>query len=310
MENKALIPALKITPTKAPIVGGNFDEIKQYMISRRKEIEKLKVTEHNMPQILAIKKEVVAYRTAFTKLWSEIKELYFNGPKAVNEARAKEVLGEIAALEAIPDKILQKKEEERVANLNMAYDAYKETFQEKYKLSEAFLTQVVLKPSYYNKTPEDNEKKSKDDMEKQFVTLKAAQDAEEAGKRLIREACAGDERLNAEHWIGQTKYMDAAQVLEAVAEEKKRLAGITEAPKEEGGAIDADYDVVAEGDTPTLVIGTAEGIDFSSDFKGRMKTKRIELKYPVDLADAISELFKRLKVHGIKIRELERETVF
>jgi cell division septum initiation protein DivIVA len=302
--SKELIPALKVMPMRAPVITGNFDDIKAYILERKKQLAELKVTEKNLPQIVAIKKEAVAYRTSFTKLWSEIKELYFNGPKAVNEAKAKEVLAAIAELEAIPDKILQKKEEERIANLTQAYDLYKSEFQEKFQLSSAWLSQVAYKPSYFNKTPEDNEKRSKEDLKNQFIELKRMQDAAEAGVRLIREACESDKRFNADHWVEQLQYMDSAQVLEAVAAEKKRLAALDQ-PEEKIEAIDADYEVVSS-DTPKIVIGTAEGIDFSSDFKGRTKTKLLEIVYPCDLGDALSELFKRLREKGIKIRDVTK----
>jgi hypothetical protein len=304
--SKELIPALKIMPVRAPVINGNFDDIKNYISSRKQEISNLQVTERNMPQIVAIKKEAVAYRTSFTKLWSEFKELYFNGPKAVNEAKAKEVLAAIAELEAIPDKILQKKEEERIADLNKAYELYRQEFQETYQLQEKYLAQVVFKPSYFNKTPEDNEKRSKEDLKGQFVSWKAAQDAEAASIRLIRKACDPDPRLNAEHWIAQMQYLEAPRVLEAIEAEKARLAGITKTQEAspDPKVVDADYEVVAE-DVPKLVIGTAEGIDFSSDFKGRTKTRRIELEYPCDLGDALSELFKRLRAYGIKSRDVD-----
>jgi hypothetical protein len=301
-------------PVRAPVVNGNFDEIKAYIETRRKEVAELKPTDKNRSLLVALKKEAVAYRTSFTKLWSEIKELYFNGPKAINEAKAKEVLAEIAKLEAVSDQYLQKEENERIDNLNQAYGLYKASFQEKYGLSERYLDQVMMKPSYYNKTPADNEKRSKQDLEDQFIELKKMQDAEEARIRLVRNACAGNGLLNAEHWVGQLQFMDVAQVLEAVSVEKARLAAL-ENPAQETGqrAVDVDYEVVAD-DVPKLVIGTAEGIDFSSDFKERTKSQVFELVYPCDLGPSITELFKRLRAYGIKIRGVERqkarETVF
>jgi hypothetical protein len=54
-----------------------------------------------------------------------------------------------------------------------------------------------------------------------------------------------------------------------------------------------------------LVLGAANTIDFASDFPGRKKTLRIEVEYPCDLGDALTELFDQLTQYGICIRPLE-----
>jgi hypothetical protein len=72
---------------------------------------------------------------------------------------------------------------------------------------------------------------------------------------------------------------------------------------------DADYEVVGEGEAEgePVKLGIPCHIDFNSDFKGRTKTMKIELVYPCDLGDALTQLFAELKQYGIKVRPVKEK---
>lgn len=221
-----------------------------------------------------------------------------------------QLLGVVGEVEKAADQVLEIEEKERVAGVNMVIEHYIEKFQERYGLDEGHLARIERKKSYYNKTAE--EKARKDDIEQQFKDLKKDQDAYAANIRLIKAACEADLRLNVAHWIDRLRYDDVATIVEAIAAERKRLSELDR--QETGGTQtassaveDAACEVVGDGDTETgkVTLGAPGHIDFSSDFKGRTKSMKIELVYPCDLGDALTQLFAELKQYGIKIRPVK-----
>jgi hypothetical protein len=304
------VPALVVTPEKAPVVSGNFEQIKAYLQKWKQKMLSMKMTEDNMEEVKVIKKEASQYRNSLTKIQSDVKKLYFNDPKAVFDTQMGVLLAVVSEVEAAADKVLAKEEEERVAGINEVIDHYIEKFQGQYSLDEGYLARIERKKSYYNKTAE--EKARKDDLEQQFKDLKKDQDAYAANIRLIQATCKDEPRLNVQHWIDRLRYDDVATITESIIAEKERLreldtqeAGNTQAAS--STAEDADYEVVAEGDAETgkVVLGIPSHIDFSSDFQGRTKSMKIELVYPCDLGDALTQLFDGLKQYGIKIRAIK-----
>jgi hypothetical protein len=304
------VPALIVTPEQAPVVSGNFEQIETYLQKWRKQVSKMEITEDNMEQVRLIKKEAVAYRNSLTKIQNDIKKTYFNDPKAVFEARMGQLLGVVGEVEKAADQVLEIEEKERVAGINEVIDHYVEKFQAQYNLDEEHLTRIERKKSYYNKTAE--EKARKDDIEQQFKYLKQDQDAYAANIRLIKATCKEEPRLNVQHWINQLRYDDVATIAEAIIAEKQRLR---ELDQQESGSTqtasstvaDADYEVVGEGEAESapVKLGIPCHIDFNSDFKDRTKTMKIELVYPCDLGDALTQLFAELKQYGIKIRPVK-----
>jgi hypothetical protein len=226
------------------------------------------------------------------------------------------LLAVVGEVEEAADKVLAKEEQERVAGINEVIDHYIDKFQGQYNLDEEHLARIERRQSYYNKTAK--EKVRKDDIEQQFKGLKKDQDAYAANIRLIKATCKDEPRLNVQHWIDRLRYSDVATVTEAVIAEKQRLRGLDE--REAGNTQTASstseevkYEVVNEGGTETgkVTIGVPSHIDFNSDFKGRVKSMKIELIYPCDLGDALTQLFAELKQYGIKIRPVkEKETAF
>jgi hypothetical protein len=312
-EQAASVPALVVTPEKAPAVSGNFEQIEKYLRKWRERVSEMEMTEDNMAQVRLIKKEAGAYRNSLTKIQNEVKKTYFNDPKSVFEASMGRLLGIVGEVERAADQVLEIEEQERIDGVNEVIDDYIERFQKKYSLDEARLARVERKKSYYNKTAE--EKARKDDIEQQFKGLKKAQEADAANIRLIKSACKDEPRLNEQHWIDRLQYGDVASVAEEIAAEKERLRAL-DAAQETGTASskaeDADYEVVDGGSAGAVktVLGTPCSIDFESDFKGRTKSMKIELVYPCDLGDALTQLFAELKKHGVKVRLVKEEAVF
>jgi hypothetical protein len=304
------VPALVVTPEKAPVVSGNFEQIKAYLQKWKQKMLSMKMTEDNMEEVRVIKEEASQYRNSLTKIQSDVKKLYFNDPKAVFDTQMGVLLAVVGEVEEAADKVLAKEEQERVAGINEVIDHYIDKFQGQYNLDEEHLARIERKKSYYNKTAK--EKARKDDIEQQFKDLKKDQDAYAANIRLIRATCKDEPRLNVQHWIDRLRYDDVATVTESVIAEKQRLRdldkqGTGDARAEPSAVEDADYEVVEEGDAETgkVTIGIPSHIDFNSDFKGRTKSMRIELVYPCDLGDALTQLFADLKQYGIKIRPVK-----
>jgi hypothetical protein len=307
------VPALVVTPEKAPEVSGNFEQIKTYLQKWKQKMLAMKMTEDNLEEVRVIKREASRYRNSLTKIQSDIKRLYFNDPKAVFDSQMGVLFAVIGEVEEAADKVLAKEEQERVNGINEVIDHYVDKFQVQYNLDEERLARIERKKTYYNKTAE--EKARRDDIEQQFKDLKKDQNAYAANIRLIKATCKEEPRLNVQHWIDRLRYVDVATVTESVIAEKQRLreldeqeAGRTQAAV--SAVEDADYEVVDVGDTETVkvtTIGVPGHIDFNSDFRGRTKSMKIEVVYPCDLGDALTQLFAELKQYGIKI-QLIKET--
>jgi hypothetical protein len=315
------VPALVITPDKAPVIGGNFAQVESFLQGWKEKVSALEMTEKNLAQVEIVKKESVALRNRLAKIQTDTKRLYFNDPKDVFDKKMKYLLSLVDAVERTADKVLDVQEQRRRDGLNKAFDVYKEDFQAKYKLEPGYLERFEYKEKYYNKTAV--EKASKDDMEQQFIALKKEQDARAASLRLIKTMCKDDPRLNVQHWIDQLDFKDIATVTEEIAAEKERLANIGKKDTEDDvaphawGTVSFGSEAAAEeeaasgtGEAEKIVLGIPHTIDFSSDFPDRTKTKTIRLTYPCDLGDAIKEMFKTLASCNIKAKILKEEAVF
>jgi hypothetical protein len=306
-EEVTSVPALIVTPEKAPVVSGNFEQIKAYLQKWKQKMLSMKMTEDNLEEVKVIKREASQYRNSLSKIQSDIKRLYFNDPKAVFDAEMGVLLKVVGEVEDAADKVLAKEEEERIAGINEVIDHYVEKFQAQYNLDGEHLARIERKKSYYNKTAE--EKARKDDIEQQFRDLKKDQDAYAANIRLIQATCKEEPRLNVQHWIDRLRYDDVATITEAIIAEKQRLRDLDKQKQEttddqtaSSVVEDADYEVVEEGDKGKATLGIPSHIDFSSDFKDRTKRMQVEIEYPCDLGDALTQLFAALTQYGIKTR--------
>jgi hypothetical protein len=318
------VPALVVTPTKAPAVSGNFEVIKRYLQGWKRKVTAMEMTEDNMEEVRVIKKEAVQYRNSLTKIQSDVKKLYFNDPKAVFDANMGTLLAVIGEVEKAADDVLAKEEQERLDGINEILDHYKAKFQEQYGLAEPYLARIEYKKNYYNKTTPAGypsmDKFQKDDIEQQFKALKKEMEAIHANIRLVKATCEGESRLNVMSWIKQLDHSDVATVIEEITAERQRLRDLDRTPlpePENTGTEDAEYEIVDENteepspeeagsnEEEKIVLGVTSGIDFTSDFKGRNKELKIKITYPCDLSDALTEVFKRLTVYGIKLKVIE-----
>jgi hypothetical protein len=306
------VPALIITPAKAPALTGNFDQVDSFLTLCEEQVSAIQFTDDNMDQVSLVKRSMAALRNRLDEAVKDTKKRLFNDPKTLFDTRMKPFFTRIGVIEGKADTVLDTLEGRRRDGLNKVFDIYKGGFQEKYKLEPKFLEKIEYKEKYYNKTAV--EKDSKNDLEQQFITMKKEQDARAASLRLIRTMCKDEPRLNTQHWIDQLAFKDIATVTEEITAEKERLAGF-----DRGGAVkDSDGDESSDAayeftDVPaaTTILGITSGIDFSSDFPARTKIRTFDMEYPCDLGDAIKELFMQLRPYGIKVRtHKEPEVVF
>ena len=297
------IPALVVTPKIPTSIEGNFKDIENYLRKREKEVSTLELTEKNIVLVKSIKSEAVNYRRRAEEILKEVRQRLFKDPDALLKAKVQPIFDLIASIETRTDEVLDKKEAERIADFTKVLDIYKNQFQEKYHLSEKYLSRVMYKKQYYNKTAV--EKESKVDLETQFLLLHKEEKVYEASVRLITMTCKDDPRLNTALYIKMLDDEDSSTIMEKIEAEKKRLAAV-DVPAQEAPAPVATETVT----TGTTVLGITDGLDFSTDFPGRMKTVRVEISYPCDTGDALTDVFKRLKEqYGIKIKLLKEEEV-
>ena len=311
------VPALVITPDKAPAVTGNFEQIEKCLEGWKKQVLSLDLTEDNMEQVRSVKKAAVALRNRLSDAVDATKKRLFNDPKAVFEARAKMLLKLVGDVESVADGVLAKEEQERLDGINEVLDHYKAKFQEKYRLDEQHYACLEYRKHYYNKGTE--EKARKDDLEQQFIELKKKQDAYAAGKKLIYATCKDEPRLNADRYVKDLTTLDVATIIEEISAEKERLRELdkqqVETATATSGIEDAEFEVVngdqgTSEDVKKVIIGIPATLNFKSDFPGRTKSAKIEITYFCDQGDVLKELFDLLKPYGIKIRPVKEETAF
>jgi hypothetical protein len=340
-EREAL-PPLVITPEKGLPVGGNFQAILGYLTLREKEVARMKLSEDSLDQAKLIKKEAAAYRKAVEDRLKTAIALLFDGPKDVLKAKAQELFKAIERIESSAEKVLDQAEEARVADLNLAFESYKESFQALYRLGDDDLAAIEFRKWYYNKTPPGNEKKAKDDLEQQFKDRRKAIDAHVADVEMIQALCDADQRLSFQSWLDRLEHVPASVVAKEIAVEKERLAGLDRRADLSSRAVEQDDEddnendeepVAAElesdssfrplrlgssvgagasfDDGAPLRLGVPESIvNFKTDFPGRTLKKGFEMEYPCDMGDLITELFKELRQHGIVTRALKAEVAF
>jgi hypothetical protein len=295
MVNDAVaMPPLVITPDRGLAADGNFQQILGRLKLREREVAKMKLTEDNVEQAKLIKKEAGAYRKAAEERLKNAVELLFDGPKAVLKSKAQEVFSAIDRIESSALAVLDKIEANRVEDLTRAFDSYRDDFQERYQLNEETWEKIAYPKWYYNKTPADNEKKAKDDLEELFKKLKQQQDALESDKTMIKSLCADDDRLDVDMYLKLLGQEPASSVAARITAQKELLTRLGE----------EDAPVQTKIGLPISVLS------FQTDFPGKTLKKRIELEYPYDMGDEITEVFRALRKSGVKVRSLKEETVF
>jgi len=311
------VPALVITPDKAPVITGNYEMIEKTLGKWKTQVSKMNLTEDNLEEVQSIKSAAVAVRNSLDRTVEATKKALFNDPKKIFEARVKLLFSLIAEVETKADAVLGKIDQERKDSINEVLDHYKAKFQEKYQLEEQYLACIEYRKNYYNKGTD--EKTRKDDLEQQFKELKRSQDAREATIRVINAMCKDEPRLNVKRYLNDLSTRSVATIIEEINAEKQRLIDLdNQATAETTTETSSVSHVVDEEDggeptseeTKKIVIGAAAAINFDTDFPGRTRQMKIQITYPCDVGDALTELFEKLKPYGIKIKQLKEEVPF
>jgi len=289
---------------------GNYERVETYLKKRKEEVLSTKLSAKDLDRVVALKKEAVAYRTSITATLTAGKKKYFNDPKSIYTGKGDTLLAIAGEIEAAADKILDKEEKKRVDALSKVFDLYKDSFQETYDISEEGLASIEYKQTYYNKTAK--EKESKDDLELQFKTIKTREDARKSGKAIIERLCAKDPRINQAHFIELLDSgTDVALIMDKIDEEMTRLkdldsvktVAVEDAP--EGTEFpESTGQVLSDGDKEKIIIGVmgAASRFIQSDFPGKTKSMQVEIIYPIDMGDVLTEVFAQLALKGVKCK--------
>jgi len=311
------VPALVITPDQPVEVTGNYAAIEKTLQQWKSSVSKMDLTEDNLDQVTAVKKAAVAVRNNLDRVVAATKKALFNDPKAIFEARVKTLYSLVADVEGSADAVLGELEKNRLKEVNEVLDHYKAEAQKQYALEESYLAQVEYPKDFYNKTVPKGyssmDKYWKESLDARFKELKKEQDAHAAAVRLVEASCEGEKRLNVQHWVGQLRYDDVATVVESIKAEKDRLRRLDEEQTTAGTTstsevVEAEVVDAAEHateETSKVILGIPVTLNFNTDFPGRTSSKKLEIIYPCDLGDTLTELFKLLKPYGIKVKTLE-----
>jgi hypothetical protein len=333
--NKAVIgsvdgnaPALVISPGKAPVVTGNWDDIKNYLVATRDKYKGVDFLKMDPVELSAVKKEMQILRTSLEKIETTVKKTYFNDPKTVFTASMAALYALVKEVENPVDAGLTKHDQVRIDNLNMALDAYIDVLIKEYSLTERYAALIVKRDKYYNKTQEESDSLS--DILAQVTDLAKQQKAYISGQKLISASCAKDKRLHTDMYLKQLyDGEEIAVILEEIENEKARLEAIDNEPvadaqadSEAGESGEAESGTQTEeagaeaeagtsGETEKVVLGAASTIDWGSDLPDRTKTITVEITYPADCAKALTELFRLLAEKGIQSKVVEtKKSVF
>lgn len=295
------LPALALPAEDAvayPDADGALLAQKDFLAKRLALVLGMEMTEANLERVKAIKKGIVGWRNAFDGQQKEYIKAVYDGPKAVFKACAGEVMAEIQKMEAECDKVLDREEEKRVANVNAVLDGLIEDLEAEFGIT---FPDVERKKQYYNKTADM--RAVAEDLRGQFRERAGKIKQEEADREMIRTACAGDARLNPDTYLGMLAYEPASVVYQKITAEKTRLDEL-----ERGKAAEARAPVRQQDDGAPVKLGVeVDPEKFRTDFPTLLKEMVLELKYPADMSDELTKVFDALRKAGIKMRVISRK---
>lgn len=286
------LPALSLpedTEVVLPDADNKLAAQKEFLSIRLKAVLAMEMNEANLEKVKVIKKGIVGWRNTFKKQCDDYVKGVYKGPMEVFKAAADAVMEDITTMESQCDEILDKEEEKRRAQVDVAIDGIIEDLKD--ELDFDFTPE--RKKEYYNKTADM--KAVMQDLREQFNTAIAEAKQKEADRRMIERACKGDERLNVSAYIDMLAYEPASVIVEKIESEKERLAALSSAPAEE-----------EPEEEPKMVIGVKVNKEaMKSDFAGLTKRMTLELEYPVDLGDELTRIFDELRKSGVKMKVLK-----
>lgn len=300
------LPALVLPAEDAvayPDADGVLMAQKDFLAKRLALVLGTEMTEANLERVKVIKKGIVGWRNAFDGQQKEYIKAVYDGPKAVFKACAGEVMAEIQKMEAECDKVLDREEEKRVANVNAVIDGLVEDLEAEFGIT---FPDVERKKQYYNKTADM--RAVAEDLRGQFRERAGKIKQEEADRDMIRTACAGDARLNPDTYLGMLAYEPASVVYQKITAEKMRLDGL-----ERGKALEAQADAEAQAarqqaeEAPVRLGVEVDPEKFRTDFPTLLKEMVLELKYPADMSDELTKVFDALRKAGVKMRVISKK---
>lgn len=295
------LPALALPAEDAvayPDADGALMAQKDFLAKRLALVLSMEMTEANLERVKVIKKGIVGWRNAFDGQQKEYIKAVYDGPKAVFKACAGEVMAEIQKMEAECDKVLDKEEEKRVANVNAVIDGLIEDLEAEFGIT---FPDVERKKQYYNKTADM--RAVAEDLRGQFRERAGKIKQEEADREMIRTACAGDKRLNPDTYLGMLAYEPASVVYQKITAEKMRLDEL-----EREKAAEAQAPVRQQPAEAPVKLGVeVDPEKFRTDFPTLLKELVLELKYPVDMSDELTKVFDGLRKAGVKMRVISRK---
>lgn len=295
------LPALVLPAEDAvayPDADGALMAQKDFLAKRLALVLGTEMTEANLERVKVIKKGIVGWRNAFDGQQKEYIKAVYDGPKAVFKACAGEVMAEIQKMEAECDKVLDKEEEKRVANVNAVIDGLIEDLEAEFGIT---FPDVERKKQYYNKTADM--RAVAEDLRGQFRERAGKIKQEEADREMIRTACAGDKRLNPDTYLGMLAYEPASVVYQKITAEKMRLDELErEKAAEEQAPVRQQ-----PAEAPVKLGVEVDPEKFRTDFPTLLKELVLELKYPVDMSDELTKVFDGLRKAGVKMRVISRK---
>ena len=296
------VPALVISPGKAPVVTGNFDEIRAYLEAVRDKYKKVKFTAAHMEDVQRIKKEMQVYRTSLEKIEKTVKSDYFNTPKTVFSGAMSSLFALVSEVEKKADAVLAEEDQKRIDDINLAIDAYLAKLVAETALVDKYVNKIERKEKYYNKSQKESDTLA--DLTVQVQELARAQKAEAANIRLIGKACAQNKLLNvAKYMAALEDGDDIATILEEIDAENLRLtqvqAGNTSSAPE---AFEVEAEVVDDNSGGDEMVSEVSKVNLESDLPNRTKTLTVEITYPVDCGDSLSKVFEILDKFNVKSR--------
>lgn len=295
------LPALALPEEDAvayPDADGALMAQKDFLAKRLALVLSMEMTEANLERVKVIKKGIVGWRNAFDGQQKEYIKAVYDGPKAVFKACAGEVMAEIQKMEAECDKVLDKEEEKRVANVNAVIDGLIEDLGAEFGIT---FPDVERKKQYYNKTADM--RAVAEDLRGQFRERAGKIKQEEADREMIRTACAGDKRLNPDTYLGMLAYEPASVVYQKITAEKMRLDELErEKAAEEQAPVRQQ-----PAEAPVKLGVEVDPEKFRTDFPTLLKEMVLELKYPVDMSDELTKVFDGLRKAGVKMRVISKK---
>lgn len=293
-------PEWKAVEAKSYDVVANFDAIEAYLRQEAGRYKGVAFSPENMAQVEQANKEMARLRIDLTAVKNDVKKKRFNDPKSRFDTKMDALIAIAVEVENDTKKVLDAKDQERIDELNEAFDDYCAKFQKQFNLRPEFEQRVERRKSFYNKTAKESE--SKADLLAQYEALAKEQTAHDANESLIKEAMSGYPEINEGLILGRFNLGDESvgELVAWITAEKARIDTIRAGGDPDAKKVEEPVQIgVKNGPVATSFVQHIDRVAMTTDVPGLTETKIIEITYPRDVGDALNELFKELKQYGI-----------